>query len=124
MHRALRRYTEYINYRDKLNEEHPSWNFVDVIKLTEELVSFITDITQQHVAFFAMHMTSDLSVKECTKMVTRCKNEGCSDEEEEKAAAAVFNSIFTYWKIALQLTEEECEKIKPQLTNTAYAWVE
>lgn len=120
MDRTLRRYTELINYRNKLNEEHPEWNFVDVFQLSNKLAAMRMLIKKEHVAFLALHMSTDTDILACNIVLKNIRKDNKDDAEAYKN---IYNAIIFYWKEALQLTKDEYDKIKPDLESIVDSWV-
>lgn len=124
MDRALRRYTELINCRNKLNEEHPEWNLVDVIRLTEKLIAIRIPITQRQVSFLAEQMPMDPTVEASVEHMRRIDYDEVEEAVPGEASEDVHNAICIYWKEALQLNLVEYMQLASILEAVADAWAE
>lgn len=124
MDRALNRYTKYIADRNKLNDEHPEWNFVDVVELTEKLVAIRIPITQRQVAFLAEQMPTDPTIEASVEYMFRIDNDEVEETVLGKASEDVHNAILIYWKEALQLNLAEYMQVASIFEAVADAWAE
>jgi len=124
MDRALNRYTQYIKNRNKLNEEHPEWNFVNVVELTEKLCEIRIPITQRQVAFLAEQMPTDPTIETSVEYMRRIDNDEAEEAVLGEASEDVHNAILIYWKEALQLNLDEYVQVASILEAVADSWVE